>query len=170
MLKQLTISPKKLAIPIILLGLLVFLAISLTNKSQAPGVTFTTIHGKTIRMTDLQGKVVLVNFWATDCPGCIAEMPHLIDTYKTYQPKGFEIIAVAMSYDPPSQVLNYTTKNALPFPVMHDGYAEIAGKFGDVRLTPTAFIIDKHGNIIQKTIGELDFSALHALLDKQLGN
>lgn len=168
MIQKFLSSPRKLLLPLIILGLLALLAIALSNKSHAPDITFTTIEGKTIKMADLRGKIVLVNFWATDCPGCIAEMPSLIQTYKTYQPKGFEIIAVAMSYDPPSQVLNYTTKNALPFPVMHDGYAEIAGKFGDVRLTPTAFIVDKQGNIIQKTIGELDFKALHALLSKQL--
>src|SRR5690606_39823475 len=74
-------SSRKLLIPLIVLALLVFLGLSLGHKDQAPDVTFTTLQGEEITMSELQGKVVLVNFWATDCPGCIAEMPQLIETY-----------------------------------------------------------------------------------------
>ena len=75
-----------------------------------------------------------------------------------------------MSYDPPSQVVTYSKKNALPFPVMHDSYGEMASKFGNVQLTPTAFILDQQGNIISKVIGELKFPTLHKLLDERLAN
>jgi len=160
---------KKLIIPAAILALLVFLGLSLSNKSQAPAVTFTTIEGKKISMADLKGKVVLVNFWATDCPGCIKEMPNLIKIYNDYKTKGFEIISVAMPYDPPAQVLNYTRQKALPFPVMHDGLSEITQAFGGVNLTPTAFIFDKQGKRLQRTIGELDFVKLQQLLNIELG-
>lgn len=159
---------KKLIIPAAILALLVFLALSLSNKSEAPAVTFTTIEGKKISMADLKGKVVLVNFWATDCPGCIKEMPDLVKTYNNYKTKGFEIISVAMPYDPPAQVLNYTRQKALPFPVMHDGLSEITQAFGGVNLTPTAFIFDKQGKRLQRTIGELDFVKLQQLLNIEL--
>jgi peroxiredoxin len=159
----------KLVIPLVILGLLTVLGFSLSKKTLAPDVTFTTIQGKTIKMDELKGKVVLVNFWATDCPGCIAEMPQLIKTYQQYHPQGFEVIAVAMFYDPPDHVLNYAQKHALPFPVMHDGYGEIAKSFEDVRLTPTSFIMDKQGRVIQRVVGELDFNSLHGLLAEQLG-
>jgi peroxiredoxin len=158
----------KLVIPLVILGLLAVLVFSLSKKTQAPDVTFTTIQGKTIKMDELKGKVVLVNFWATDCPGCIAEMPQLIKTYNQYHPQGFEVIAVAMFYDPPNHVLNYAQKHALPFPVMHDGFGEIAKSFEDVRLTPTSFIMDKQGRVIQRVVGELDFTSLHSLLTEQL--
>lgn len=167
--KKSWLSPRKLFIPIILVALLVFLAVSLTQKPQAPDVTFTTLQGKTIPLSSLQGKVVLVNFWATDCPGCIAEMPQLIETYRQYRDRGFEVMAVAMAYDPPNHVLNYATSKKLPFPVMHDGYGEIAASFDDVNLTPTAFIIDQQGRIISHVVGELNFNALHAMLDERLG-
>jgi len=159
---------KKLLIPIAILALLVFLGLSLSNKTQAPNITFTTIEGKKISMTDLKGKVVLINFWATDCPGCIKEMPDLIKTYNTFKAKGFEIISVAMPYDPPAQVLNYTKQKALPFPVMHDGFSEVTEAFGGVNLTPTAFLFDKKGHRLQRTIGELDFAKLHQLLNIEL--
>lgn len=160
---------RKFIVPIVVLGLLAILGFSLTQKPTVPDVTFTTIEGKKISMASLKGKMVLVNFWATDCPGCIAEMPKLVETYNQYHNEGFEMVAVAMSYDPPSQVLNYTQKKALPFPVMHDGLGEMATKFNEVALTPTTFIIDKQGHVVRKVIGELDFSSLHALLDEQLG-
>ena len=162
------ISLKKLLIPIIIIGLLAFLFLQLNNKPTAPDVTFTTIEGKKISMDSLKGKMVLVNFWATDCPGCIKEMPQLIETYNEYNKKGFEIIAVAMPYDPPAQVLNYTKMNVLPFPVMHDGLGEMTAQFGQVALTPTAFIYDKRGQLVRHTIGELDFKALTQLLNKEL--
>ena len=159
---------KKSLLPIIILALLGFLLFQLNNKPVAPNVTFTTIEGKKINMADLKGKVVLVNFWATDCSGCIKEMPDLIKTYNTYREKGFELIAVAMPYDPPAQVLNYTKQKALPFPVMHDGLSEITQAFGGVNLTPTTYIFDRQGNRLQRKIGEIDFNELKMMLDKEL--
>lgn len=160
---------KKSLLPIIVMILLGVLGWQLSNKPTAPNVTFTTIDGKQISLASLKGKVVLVNFWATDCPGCIKEMPQLINTYHQYHEKGLEIIAVAMHYDQASQVLNYSKSQSLPFPVMHDSSAEISNKFGQVSLTPTAFIYNKQGQLLQRTMGELDFNALQQLLNKELG-
>lgn len=159
---------KKFATPFAILALLAFLVFNLTRSPQAPDVTFTTIEGKKISMADLKGKVVLVNFWSTDCGVCVKEMPSLVNAYHTYQTRGFEIIAVAMPDDPPAQVLNYVTQKALPFPVMHDGFSEITNKFGGVNLTPTAYIFDKQGKRLQYTIGELDFVKLNQLLNREL--
>lgn len=159
---------KKLVIPLAILALLAFLVFNLTKKPLAPSVTFTTITGQKINMADLRGKVVLVNFWATDCSVCIREMPHLVNIYNAYKAKGFEVIAVAMPYDPPAQVLNYVTQKGLPFPVMHDGFGEIIKQFDGVNLTPTAYIFDKQGKRLQYTIGALDFEKLNQLLDKEL--
>ena len=159
---------RKVLIPLAIIGLLIFLGFSLTQKPQAPDINFVTLEGKTIPMSSLQGKLVLVNFWATDCPGCIAEMPGLIQTYNEYKNKGFEVIAVAMAYDPLRQVATYTHNNALPFPVSHDSSGEVAQQFNEVRVTPTSFIIDKQGRIIQKLIGELEFTSLRKTLDQHL--
>ena len=159
---------KKILIPITLLALLAALIFSLSQKPKSPNVTFTTLQGEKITMDSLKGKVVLVNFWATDCPGCIKEMPDLINTYNQYKSKGFEVVAVAMPYDPPAQVLNYSTQKSLPFPVMHDGLSEMVQAFGGVNLTPTTFLYDKQGNRLQRIIGELDFAQLRQFLDKEL--
>jgi thiol-disulfide isomerase/thioredoxin len=150
---------------LLFLSLIVFLT---QNKNTAPNVIFTTIEGKKIAMENLKGKVVLVNFWATDCRVCINEMPALVSTYQQFHHKGLEIVAVAMPYDPPAQVLNYVKIKKPPFPVMHDGLAEITDRFGHVELTPTAFIYNKQGKLLQHTIGALDFVKLNQLLNVQL--
>lgn len=159
---------KKIILPLSIVLILGALFFQLNQKPHAPDVTFTTIEGKTINMADLKDKVVLVNFWATDCPGCIKEMPDLIQTYRTYKDKGFEIVAVSMPYDPPQQVVNYTKAKQLPFPVMHDGNSEMVNAFGGVNLTPTTFIYDKQGNRLNRIMGELDFASLNHLITQEL--
>lgn len=159
---------KKLLLPLLGVGLLAGLWLILGNPDQAPQASFTTIEGKQIALSDFKGRVVLVNFWATSCPGCITEMPKLAESYKQYQAKGFEVIAVAMAYDPPSHVVNYAKKNGLPFPVAFDTDGTLANAF-DVQVTPTSIVIDQQGKIVQRIIGEVDFTVLHALLNEKLG-
>jgi thiol-disulfide isomerase/thioredoxin len=159
---------KKSALVAGLIVLLVYLAYSLLKTEKINDVVFTTIHGETISMQSLKGKVVLVSFWATSCTSCIKEMPDLIKTYHQYKNKGLEIIAVAMPYDPPLQVVNFAKQKEIPFPVMHDSYAEITQKFGGVSVTPTAYLYNKEGNRIQRAVGILNFNKLHALLDQEL--
>jgi peroxiredoxin len=142
---------------------------ALTGKTLAPASTFSTITGEKIALEDLRGKAVLVNFWATTCAGCVREMPGMIDTYHRYRNKGFEIIAVAMPYDPPNYVLKFAQDRQLPFPVVLDIKGEAVRAFGNVNVTPTSFLIDGQGRILEKKTGELDFAELKARLDKHLG-
>lgn len=159
---------KPAALIVVALLVVAALAYAMLSKPDAPAVTFVTLDGRPIQLDSLRGKVVLVNFWATTCPGCIKEMPGMIETYNQYKAKGFEIIAVAMSYDPPSYVVNFTQTRQLPFPVALDVKGEFAQAFGNVQLTPTSFIIGKKGQILEQKLGELDFVKLKALLDKEL--
>jgi len=161
----------KFAKPLLILVVLVIvgaLGYTLLQKPAAPAVTFKTLEGKPIALDSLRGKVVLVNFWATSCPGCIKEMPGMVETYQQYKNKGFEIVAVAMSYDPPNYVLNFVQTRQLPFPVALDIDGAHARAFGNVQLTPTSFIVGKDGTVLEQKIGELDFVKLKALLDKEL--
>lgn len=135
---------------------------------KAPEVQFATLNGEKLSTVDLRGKVVLVNFWATTCVTCVKEMPALIDTYNKFRDKGFDTVAVAMSYDPPNYVLNFAQSRALPFKVALDVKGDIARGFGDVKLTPTTFILDKRGQIVKRYLGEPNFAELHALLELKL--
>lgn len=141
---------------------------SIYAKQAAPNVTFTTLDGKKIATSDLRGKVVMVNFWATSCATCVKEMPQMVDTYNQYKGKGLEFVAVAMSYDAPNYVVNYTETRKLPFKVAFDADGTAAQSFGDVKLTPTTFVIDKKGNVIKRYVGEPEFAELHQLLEKAL--
>jgi len=134
----------------------------------APDVTFTAIDGQRISLRDLRGQVVLVKFWATDCVTCVKQMPDAIADYQKYSPQGFRTVAVAMKYDPPNYVLNFAETRKLPFPVALDTTGAAAQAFGDVRLTPTAFLIDKQGNIIKRYLGEYDRAEFHAQIEKAL--
>jgi peroxiredoxin len=95
-------------------------------------------------------------------------MPQMVQTYNKYKEQGLEYVAVAMSYDPPNYVLNYAQTRKLPFKVALDTQGELAKSFGDVKLTPTTYVIDKEGNIIKRYVGEPEFSQLHKLLEKAL--
>lgn len=142
---------------------------ALVAKIQAPAATFTTLKGEKINLPKLTGKVVLVNFWATTCSVCAHEMPGLVQAYNAYKDKGFVVVAVAMPYDPPNYVLSYTQDRKLPFPVALDVMGEAAKAFGDIRGTPTSFLIGKDGTIVEQRTGELDFARLDAYLRKELG-
>lgn len=160
---------KKRLLPLLLALLLGGLAFVLLKKDPAPELAFNTITGQQMRLQQLRGKMVLVNFWATSCPGCVKEMPKMAETYKQYHARGFEVVAVAMDYDAPDHVLHFADKNALPFPVVLDVDGSIAKAFGDVQVTPTSYVIDQQGNIVRRVMGEVDFVSLRALLDQKLG-
>ena len=139
------------------------------GKQSAPQVNFTDLNGNKISLEQLKGKIVMVNFWATSCTICVAEMPEMIRTYEKYHAHGLEFIAVAMSYDPPNYVLNFAETRKLPFHVTLDVDGKLAQAFGDVKLTPTTFIIDTQGIIIKKYVGAPKFQELHDLLDTKIG-
>jgi peroxiredoxin len=151
-----------------ILGIVLFAALSLFKKEVAPAVSFRTLNGEQIAMESLRGKVVMVNFWATSCSTCVQEMPEMIETYKKYSDRGLEFIAVAMSYDPPNYVLNYSESRQLPFKVALDTDGQAAKSFGDVKLTPTTFVIGKDGSILKRYVGIPEFASMHQLLEKAL--
>ena len=139
-----------------------------TGAQAAPESTFVLLDGSKKTTADLKGKVTLVNFWATSCVTCVAEMPKVISTYNKYKSQGYDTLAVAMSYDPPSYVVNYTETRKLPFKVAIDNTGAVAKAWGDVQLTPTTYLVNKRGEIVKQYVGEPDFAALHQLIEKLL--
>ena len=139
-----------------------------TGSSPAPASTFVLLDGSKKTTDDLKGKVTLVNFWATSCVTCVGEMPKVIATYDKYKAKGYDTLAVAMSYDPPSYVINYAETRKLPFKVAIDNTGAVAKAWGDVQLTPTTYVVNKKGQIVKRYVGEPDFAELHRLIEKLL--
>lgn len=152
-----------LAVAMVSVGL-----IACTGADTAPNSTFVLLDGSKTTTQELAGQVRLINFWATSCVSCVKEMPELVRTHQKYKDRGFETIAVAMSYDPPSYVVNFAQSRQLPFKVAIDNTGAIAQAWGEVKLTPTTFIVDKKGQIVKRFVGEPDFNTLHQLLEKLL--
>ena len=139
-----------------------------SGAQAAPESTFVLLAGSKKTTADLKGKVTLVNFWATSCVTCVAEMPKLVATHQKYKAQGYDTLAVAMSYDPPNYVVNYAQTRQLPFSVAIDNTGAAAKAWGDVQLTPTTFLVNKRGQIVKQFVGEPDFAALHQLIEKLL--
>lgn len=115
-----------------------------------------------------EGRVTLVNFWATTCSVCVAEMPAMADIFLRYRERGFSLIAVAMQHDPPSRVVHFSQTRALPFAVAIDNTGAVARAWGDVKLTPTSFLVNRHGRVVRRLQGAPDFSELGALIEQTL--
>jgi peroxiredoxin len=134
----------------------------------APASSMVLLDGKAFTTDQMKGKVTLVNFWATSCTTCVAEMPEIISAYKKFSPQGFDTVAVAMSYDPPAFVVNFAQTRQLPFKVAIDNTGAVAKAWGDVKLTPTTYLVNKKGEIVKRYVGTPDFAAMHALIEKLL--
>jgi peroxiredoxin len=139
-----------------------------SGSQPAPDVRYTLLDGRQATVASLRGRVVLVNFWSTDCAPCVAEMPQLVATWRKYSPRGFETLAVSMSYDPPFAVSRFAESRGLPFGVVIDNTGEIAHRFGDVRFTPTSMLINKRGEIVARWVGSPDIQALDARIEELL--
>lgn len=156
-----------------IVGLLAFfIGRSLLSAPLAPAVSFTLLSGEKINLTALRGKVAIVHFWATSCTTCVKEMPQWVRLYEQFnQPASesrLEFIAVAMFYDPPMYVSHFSATRQLPFKVAMDSDGALARAFGQVQLTPTTFVIDRHGHIVKQYLGEPDWVSLQKLLDDNL--
>jgi peroxiredoxin len=160
-------SATKLIAAFALVAIGAFTAVLLRPAPTAPEARFATLGGQSLKTSDLRGKVLAVNFWATWCPDCVAEMPKMAETYRKYGPRGYEMIAVAIQ-DHPNRVADFTQKKALPFKVAIDDTGEISKRFGDIRLTPTTFLIDKKGRVIKRFVGEPQWQEFDRLVEKAL--
>lgn len=154
---------------IILLATLALVWFGGSGLKRAPDVELNLIKQGKIAFSQIQKqRPVLLTFWATDCSSCRKEVPHLVDLYHQYHEKGFDIIAVAMSHDPPNRVWEFVRAKQLPYKIVLDLDSKVAQAFGDVRLTPTTYVIAKDGRIVFHKIGEFDVAKMRALIERLL--
>ncbi|MFN3861877.1 MAG: TlpA disulfide reductase family protein [Roseateles sp.] len=137
-------------------------------RERAPAVDYVLLNGEKASTQQWAGKVMLVNFWATSCATCVKEMPQIVATHRKFKDRGFDTLAVAMSYDPPAFVAKFVETRQLPFGVAIDNTGAVAQAFDRVQMTPTTFLINKRGEIVKRYVGEPDFAALHDLIEKLL--
>ena len=130
------------------------------TDDHAPDVTFKTLSGEQITTRDLRGRPLLVSFWASNCVSCLREMPHLVELHHELNARGFQIVGVAMDYDPPNRVVETAARFKIPYRVSLDLDGQIAEAFDDVRFTPTNYLIDAAGRVVFRHTGLMDIARL----------
>lgn len=120
--------------------------------APAPDFSLHSIDGEPIRSTDLRGKVIVINFWATWCPPCTYEIPHLNKLYRRYAEEGLEIIGFSLDRNGLRTVKNYVRENDIAYPIAM-ATAELVQDFGEIQGIPTSFLIDRKGKIVRKIVG-----------------
>lgn len=124
--------------------------VSDTSLRLAPDFVLTDVNGRSGKLSDYRGKVVILDFWATWCGPCRMQIPHFVELYKRYKDSGFEMIGVAM--DRPDAVRPLLKKYAVNY-TNFIGNREVATKYGGLRGIPTTFVITKEGRIFRKYVG-----------------
>lgn len=131
-----------------------------THRPPTPELDVELLDGGRLTSAKLHGQVVLLNFWATDCTTCVSEMPQLAETQRLLASRGLRTVAIALASNDPTYVRNFARTRNLPFDIAWDSDGRSAQAFGNVRLTPTSVLIDRHGRIVARYIGAPDFSVL----------
>ena len=164
---------KRRTAPLALLAAVVALAAALIwllpSSTPSKETQFVLLDGRTVTLASLRGRPVLVSFWATSCAPCVEELPDLIRLYHEWQPRGLELIAVAMPYDPPSLVQQFVQQRGVPYPVALDLDGKITTAFGGVPYVPAAFLLAPNGRIELRYTGRLDMAKARRVIAKYLG-
>lgn len=124
------------------------------KQGTAPDFTLPTLQGETVSLSDYQGKVVLIDFWATWCDPCLQEMPELVHLYEEKKDQGFEILAV--SIDGPetaAQVSTVVQQKKMPFPILLDEESTVVERYNPKVRLPYTAVLDREGSILLKRAG-----------------
>ena len=138
---------------------------AIVPNQTAPVFTLKSLDGKTLALAELKGKIVVVNFWATWCPPCRAEIPDFVEFYNQNKDKGLEIVGVSVDEMTPRQLQPFVQKNKMSYPVALVN-KKILNDYGPISAIPTTFVIDKKGIIRYAQEGMMDKASLTALFQK----
>ncbi|MDT8322579.1 MAG: TlpA disulfide reductase family protein [Bacteroidota bacterium] len=141
--------------------------ISAQVGEQAPAFSLKDKDGKEVTLASLKGKVVVLNFWATWCPPCRAEIPDFKRVYSAYKDRGVEILGVSLDHKGWSVIKPFIKQWDINYPVLLGG-VEIARDYGNVRSIPTTFIIDRKGKVVDSHVGAMKEDALIKSFEKLL--
>jgi len=145
-------------------GLLAVMPVSpkMVNKSApAPEWQLKDLDGKSVRLSDFKGKVVVLNFWATWCPPCRREIPSFVALQKRYGARGLVIVGVSLDENGAAPVKQFASKMGINYPVVM-GDAKVTAEYGGIPVVPTTFVIDKKGKIVATHDGDAEQSVFEA--------
>ncbi|HEY0429037.1 MAG TPA: TlpA disulfide reductase family protein [Pyrinomonadaceae bacterium] len=128
-------------------------ALAQNNKTEkSPSVVLKDLKGKNVRLEDFKGKVILLNFWATWCPPCRAEIPELIKWQTEYQSRGLQIIGITYPPTNAAKVRSFARRNKINYPILF-GWKKTKALFDSGETMPFSVVIDKDGNIKERIEG-----------------
>jgi peroxiredoxin len=133
-------------------------AVGAAEGSAAPDFTVKDMAGKDIKLSDLKGKVVLVNFWATWCPPCKEEIPSMVKLNQSMAGKQFQMLAISIDEGGKKDVESYLQKSGMALPAYLDTDGAIARNYGTTGV-PETFVVDPSGIIRKKIVGAIEWSS-----------
>jgi thiol-disulfide isomerase/thioredoxin len=136
--------------------------------SMAPDFALKSLpDGKTLQLSSLKGKAVLVNFWATWCEPCKAEIPWLIELQKKYGPQGLQIVGVTKEDSDEKTIANFAQKMGMNYPILV-GTTKVLDSYGGIDGLPTSFFIDRSGKVVAEVVGTRSESILEDAIKSSL--
>lgn len=128
------------------------------THSFAPELSLTDLRGQKLQLSSYRGKVVILDFWATWCGPCGAEIPRFVDLQNKYRDRGLQIIGISLD-DDPKPVRSFYQQFKMNYAVAV-GDANVAERYGGILGLPVNFVIDREGRIQAKHVGEVDISLI----------
>ena len=138
-----------------------------SGNQVASDFTLYDLDNKPFRFSDLKGKVVILDFWATWCPPCRAEIPHFKSLYTEYQEEGLEIVGIALDQGGANIVKPFVKDNEITYPILISNQS-VTEDYGGIRGIPTTFVIDREGRIVEKFVGYRDKEVFESAIQKLL--
>jgi peroxiredoxin len=120
---------------------------------DAPDFVLNDLQGHTVKLSDLRGKAVVLNFWATWCPPCKEEIPWLVELQKRYGSEGLQIVGVSMDDGDQKDVEKFAAENSINYPILL-GKEKVAEQYGGIEYLPTTFYIDRNGVVVDRVFGQ----------------
>ena len=138
----------------------------MTTK-KAPDFTLKNIDGRNYSLSSANGKVIILDFWATWCPPCRKEIPHFVELASKYKRQGLEIIGISLDREGVGVVKSFAENNGINYPILM-GNEQVVAKYGGIRGIPTTFVIDRKGQIVEKAVGYRDKTFFESIIKKYL--
>jgi thiol-disulfide isomerase/thioredoxin len=135
-----------------LMALLTTTFVLAQGKESAPNFSLKNSSGQAVELAKLHGKVVVVNFWATWCGPCRAEIPGMLDVYQKYRGKGLEIVGISVDRDGWSVINPFVKKLNITYPVVL-GNGAVTDAYGGIDAIPTTFFVDRNGQVLLRHVG-----------------
>ena len=137
------------------------------RADPAPNWDLKDLSGKSVKLSDFKGKVVVLDFWATWCPPCRAEIPNFVDLEAKYKDKGLAIVGISLDQGGPGVVASFVKAQKINYPIVM-GDDNVSHLYGDIQAIPTTFIIDPKGNIVGSHQGFTEKSVFEDEIKKLL--